>query len=147
MPDWFSEGLAETFGGQGTFAWDGEALATGGVMSDFRLAALRAEAELFPLDKMLAARAIDLWAESRERALLFYAQAWAFQRYLRTAAPEEQRGRFERWIEMCAGSAAGGDSLRARDRNAAPASELFQKTFGSELGALESGFRAWLKEL
>ena len=26
MPDWFAEGFAETFGGQGTFDWDGKKL-------------------------------------------------------------------------------------------------------------------------
>ena len=32
MPDWYAEGFAESFGGQGTFTWDGAKLAIGGLM-------------------------------------------------------------------------------------------------------------------
>ena len=145
MPDWFGEGLAETYGGQGTYTWDGLELRVGGLMADHRLVALRSGEGLFSVEALLNARALDLWSADPDRALLFYAQAWAFQRWLRTAAPSETADLFEDWVAMCAGSAAGAKSNR-RQSDPSAATELFRKTF-TDLGALDAGFREWLKTL
>ena len=52
LPDWYAEGFAESFGGQGTFTWDGKTLQTGGLLAKHRLAALQ-QAPL-PLRELLA---------------------------------------------------------------------------------------------
>ena len=147
MPDWFDEGFAETFGGHGTFRWEGDELVTGGLMHDDRLAPLRDGEGLFSLKDLLAGDALSLLSSDRERGLLFYAQSWALVRFLRQGASEDLQERFDIFVTMCAGSAAGADAKDVRKRNTQPATEIFNQLFGDQLRTLERDFQDWLTTL
>jgi hypothetical protein len=144
MPDWYAEGFAETFGGQGTFAWDGAKLSVGGVMRRDRLDAMKKQP--MALRDLLHGDALQLLATDRDAGLRFYAQAWAFVRFLRTHARPEWRERFEAWEAQCRGQVLGIDPGHKR-ANPQPAGERFQAAFGKELDAIETAFRAWLAEI
>ena len=148
MPSWYSEGFAETYGGQGCFQWDGEALESRGVMADHRIEALAAGDVYIPLAELLTADALELLGSDRERALVFYAESWAFVRYLRTEAPKDVREAFATWEFVCRGKALGaviGRPTEAGDR--APAMQLFDDTFGGDLKRIEAGFQEYLSTL
>lgn len=144
LPDWYSEGLAETFGGQGTFRRAGEALEVGGMLAPERRALLAKPEALLPLDELLTADASALFPD---RGWLFYAESWAFLRFLRTEAGADVAARFRRWEQTCTGAALGADAadLRAGDPSAARA--LFATTFAAELASLEPRFREYLASL
>lgn len=147
LPEWYEEGLAETFGGQGTYQWDGEKLELGGLLAEFRLNSLRAEGALLPLEEFLKTSTARIWDEDRQRAANFYAQSWAFVRFLRSGAGDEIAHRFLRWERMCTGAALGAEALNHRSINSAPARELFDQMFGDDLERLESEFRAYIAQL
>jgi hypothetical protein len=142
MPDWFAEGFAETFGGEGTFGWDGRTLTTGGLMERDRIAAARRVPP--PLRDLLAADAEALWRTDRDAALRFYAQAWAFQRFLRS--PDcRWRESFEAFEAHCRGAVLGAAAGKPADRR--PAQAVFDALFAGELDTMEREFHAWLAKL
>jgi hypothetical protein len=147
MPSWYSEGFAETWGGSGTFTWEGGKLSTGGMMSDHRLAAVRTDEGYIPLADLLAGDALKMLTKDRSLGGRFYAQSWAFLRYMRTAAPSDLIARFRTWDNACKGGALGAKAGRPREEDTAPASATFQKMLGNDVPALERGFRAWLEKL
>lgn len=142
MPDWYAEGLAESFGGQGTFSWDGKVLTVGGAMHADRL--VRVKQAPLALAQFFAADAEQLWATDRQRALDFYAQAWALQRFLRSDGCRWQQA-FADWEAECRGGAVGAvSSRRFGDRQQAQA--MFDRRFGKDLAAIEQAFVAWLQK-
>jgi hypothetical protein len=143
MPDWYAEGLAESFGGQGTFAWDGKTLRAGDLMRRDRLDELKAAP--LPLREMLAADAAQLLATDRVRGLRYYAQCWALQRFLRDT-DNPWRARFGWWEDECRGALPGVEST-ARLGNPGPAAQAFERLFGKDLDALEKAFLVWLAAL
>lgn len=140
MPDWYAEGFAESFGGQGTFTWDGKLLAIGGPMRADRLAPVVEEP--MPLAELLVADAAALLAQDHERGMRFYAQCWALQRYLSTT-DNPWRARFEAWEDKCRGALPGSQST-SRLGDKGPAAQAFTAEFGDDLARLEADFRAWL---
>lgn len=144
MPSWYAEGFAETFGGDGTFAWDGKTLTAGGMMSKARLAAIRGDGAYLPLADLLKGNALKILIAAREKGASFYTQSWALFRYLRTAAPRDVVERFRRWEAVCKGAALGAEAGKPRGDDVSPASAAFQKEFGADLAAIEAGFKAWL---
>ncbi len=159
MPSWHSEGLAETWGGEGTFTWDGTKLTAGGVMSTVETAPLKTEAGYIPLESLLTGDALKLIVEDKAKARSFYAESWAFLTYMRKHAGEDIQERFRIWEDTCFTAALGAEAGKHHTRNFGPASELFRKTFGqplkrkrgqpakTELEAIEEGFRAWIASL
>jgi hypothetical protein len=147
MPSWYVEGLAETYGGQGTFAWDGARLVTGGRMSDFRLADLRGAGKPFPLAELLELEGSAVLQDDPASGWRFYAQSWAFVRYLRKVAPEEVRSRFLLWEAQCLGTAAGAEVGQANRFDRRASQELFRAALGDELTRIEADFAAWLAKL
>lgn len=145
FPSWYMEGSAEAHGGEGTFTFDGTTLTTRGTMSRARLDELRAAP--FSLPELLAGDALELLARDRTAARRFYAQSWAFLRFLEEGAGPEIAERLERWRTMCLGSILGADLYRpyAMDRSASAA--LFQELFGKDLERLEAAFLVWLRAL
>jgi hypothetical protein len=144
LPDWYEEGLAETFGGRGTFRLDGAKLEVGGELAPDLLALLAAPAQLLTLDALLAADAAALFPD---RGWLFYAQSWAFLRFMRSAAGADVAERFERWERTCIGAALGADETDVRAGDPTAARTLFAATFGGELGELEARFRDYVAAL
>ncbi len=140
MPDWYAEGFAESFGGQGTFRWDGKRLGIGAAMQRHRVEAMK-QAPL-PLRELLAAKAETLLAADHDRAMRFYAQAWAFQRWL-LAADNPWRDRFVAWEAECRGALPGVQST-GRVGDPAPAAAAFEREFGADFDAIDAAFRAWL---
>jgi len=144
LPDWYSEGLAETYGGPGTYRLDGKTLEVGGMLDRERLALLSDPETLFPLRRLLE---LDAGTAFSERGWLFYAQSWAFLRFLRTAAGPDVAQRLARWEAACTGAALGADETDVRAGDPTAARALFTATFGAELDALEVAFRAWVAAL
>lgn len=144
MPDWYAEGLAESFGGRGTFTFAGGTLEVGGMLGPERRGLLAKPEQLLPLGELLSADAAALFPE---RGWLFYAESWAFLRFLRTHAGPDVAERFRRWEQTCMGAALGADAadMRAGDPSAARA--LFEETFGAELRELETRFRTYVASL
>jgi hypothetical protein len=140
MPDWYAEGFAESFGGQGTFAWDGKQLTVAGMMRKDRVQAVQKAP--MPLREMFAGDAAALLANNHEQGLLFYAQCWAFQRFL-LRADGPWRERFCWWEDECRGALLGANST-ARLGDPAPAKAAFDKLFAQDLDAIEKAFREWL---
>jgi hypothetical protein len=142
FPSWYLEGSAEANGGEGTFRWDGEKLETGGVLAPARLAELRASP--LALKDLLGGDALALLASDKAAARRFYAESWAFLRFLEQGAGEEIAQRLERWRTLCSSSAVGVDFDKPYVMDAAKSSEFFQELFGKDLVRLEQEFTAWL---
>jgi len=140
MADWYAEGLAETYGGQGTFTWDGRRLVVGGAMSGERLAAVK-QAPL-PLRELLAARAEQQLGAGQEQGLKFYAQCQAFLRWMLQPG-NRYRDRFLAWEDECR-SAMPGVSATSRFGDTGPAAAAFDRVFARDLPAMEAAFLDWL---
>src|SRR5262245_6291100 len=95
FPSWYMEASAETYGGEGVFRWDGARLETRGVFAPARLAEVRAAP--LPLGELLSGDALELLASDRAAARRFYAQSWAFLRFLEQGAGEEVAAHLDRW--------------------------------------------------
>lgn len=143
MPDWFAEGFAESFGGQGTFRWDGKVLVPGGPLHKDRLDEVK-QAPL-PLRELLAGDAAQLLATDHARGMRFYAQCWALQRFLRDI-DNPWRARFRAWEAECRGALRGVTST-AKPGVAEPTAQAFERVFGKDLARLETAFVAWLQTL
>ncbi|MHC5012114.1 MAG: hypothetical protein ACYTG6_14400, partial [Planctomycetota bacterium] len=147
LPSWHREGFAETWGGPGTLSWNGEALEAGGMLAEHRLAPIRTDEGYIPLRDLLAGDALALLGSDRTRGSNFYAESWAFLRYMRHAAEEDVRERFHRWEVMCRGAALGAEPGKPNQQDSEPAALLFERMFAADLPAIEAGFREWLKGL
>lgn len=164
FPSWYTEAFAETWGGHGTYRVVDGALEVGGMLQDHELEALRsaldggaragdpaaevdAKPALFPLRELIALDANALLRADAARAALFYAQSWAFLRYLRTAAGDDVADRLRTWELRCRGGAIGAVAGQPRQRDEMPAARLFDSAFGRDLDELEKGFVAWLRLL
>lgn len=149
MPSWYSEGLAESYGGQGVYSLQEGKLSVGGVMTAARLEPLRASTLPFGLRELLEGNAARLLGSDPERAHSFYAESWAFVRFLRSSAGEDVARRFAQWEQTCRGALVDAviAGLPAEKDKPLTSSDLFLKSFGKELPKLEDAFSAWLKKL
>lgn len=142
LPSWYCEGHAESFGGEGAFAWDGTTLVVGQPLSAERLAEVCAAP--FPLRELLSADGLALLGSDPAAARRFYAQSWALQHYLAREAPPERRARFERWRAMCLGAALGADLSNPYGMDRSASQKLFEELFADDLVDLERELLAWL---
>ncbi|MBK7642872.1 MAG: hypothetical protein IPJ19_07450 [Planctomycetes bacterium] len=149
MPSWYDEGLAESYGGQGVVRVQDGKLAFDGVMPPARLSPLRAPKLAFGLRELLETRAVTLLAQPGDRAHAYYAECWAFVRFLRSGAGDEVASRFEQWENTCRGALVDAQilGLESTSGKAPSASDLFLKSFGRDLPKLEEAFSAWLAKL
>jgi len=144
MPDWFAEGFAETFGGQGTFAWDGKKLQVGGMMRRDRIDDLKKDP--MPLRDLLRTGAAALLARDQGRGHRFYAQCWALHRFL-LQERGAWRARFLFFEAECRGGILGAPERGRPTPNPVPATAVFQRLFAQDLDRIEQEFRAWLAAL
>lgn len=142
LPSWYLEGSAEALGGPGTFTFDGATLVTGGKLAPERLAEVRAQP--LALADLLAGDALTLLARDPVEARRYYAQAWAFVRFLEQGAGPEVAERLERWRAACSGALLGADLDRPYARDPAASQALFLELFQPDLERLERDFGAWL---
>ena len=145
MPSWYNEGFAETYGGDGTFAWDGKKLEVAGGMTAAHVQTLRDPKVLMPLADLLAGDALKHINAGNGTARTFYNQSWAFFRWLRRHAPEELRERFAKFEMVCLGAALGAKAGHYHNRDASDTAAYFQRLFAADLPAMEADFRAWLQ--
>lgn len=141
MPDWYSEGLAESFGAQGTFGWDGKALTVGGALPKERVAAARPA--MLPLQALLDVRVFVLMGQDREKSRAFRVECMLLQRFLR----QEDcpwRYRFEQFEAQCRGQVLGAPQGGDRRPDPMPAGARFKQLFGEDLPKLEAAFFAWV---
>lgn len=151
LPDWYAEGFAESFGGQGTFRFDGKTLAIGAPMVASRIAAMKAAPPT--VRELLAFDAHAAFAVSRDHALLSYTAAWAFLRMLQ-AKDGKWRDDFEDWERECRSAVLGapvigpsGLPTAPAHGSAAAASQKFEAAFGKRMDELERAFRAFVEAL
>ena len=144
MPSWYSEGFAETYGGDGTFVWKDGKLEAGGMMERSRVTALAAAENYIPLKDLVAGDALKLLALDKSKGGRFYAESWALLRYMRTSAGPDLVARFRLWEIACRGAAVGAQAGKPREQDTAPATQAFERAFGADLGKIESGFKEWL---
>ncbi len=138
MPGWYEEGLAETYGGVGTFEWDGRKLKkVKKPMADHRITALRNSPHLLDIEKLIATEVRHLLAGEREAVRTFYSQSWAFLRFLRNGAGSRAARKLKDWEEEC----------RAGSLDAEAARVLFRIKFAEHLPGLKKGFSEYLKKL
>jgi hypothetical protein len=137
MPDWYSEGFAESFGGQGTFAWNGKALTVGGLIRSDRLDAIQKDP--MTLAQILAGNAMNLLSQNHDKAMRFYAMSWALQRFLMTG-DNQLRKRFLDWEAKCRGELLGSQSTW--NFGSAGLAE-----FRRDMPLTEKAFQAWLADL
>jgi len=145
LPSWYLEGCAESYGGAGTFRWDGKALLVRGTMAPARLEELRAG--VLPLAELLDGEALAMLSSDKLTARRFYCESWAFLRYLEQGAGPEIAARFQRWRTLCFGSAAGAQFDKPYETDASASRKLFRDIFAKDLPTLEEGFGAWLNAL
>lgn len=141
MPDWYAEGFAESFGAQGTFAWDGKVLTVGGKVPAEHLAAARPH--MVSLRLLVDARALILLGKDKENAAAYYVQCWALQRFLR----QEDcpwRDRFAFFEAKCRGQVLGAPQPGRAVPDPAPAGVQFLRLFGEDLDRLDAAFTEWL---
>jgi hypothetical protein len=151
LPDWYAEGFAESFGGQGTFAYDGKTLAVGGPMAEHRLLALKQSP--IAIRDLLALDAHSLWHDEPEKALRSYTAAWAFQRMLLRDG-SKWREDFLAWERQCRSAVLGavvfspmGLAGAPRPGSAAAATQKFEVLFGKHLDAIDKEFQAYVQGL
>jgi hypothetical protein len=145
MPSWYSEGLAETYGGPGTFEWDGATLKAGLPLERDAWADLRDGSLPIPLREMLGADGLALWASAPDKARALYAQSWAWLRFLRAAAGEATSERLELWEAACRGTMIGADLSDPQRGSASAAESFFLRQFEPDLARLERQFIEWLQ--
>ena len=146
MPSWYREGLAETFGGEGTFRWDGKTLTALHPLSKDQLAPLTGDA-FIPLQELLETSAIELINRGSEKAHHFYAQSWALYTWLRDHAPSDVKSDYKLWRTVCRGKALGARENDRRSLDETDATREFSARMGPHLPTIETGLRAWLAEL
>jgi hypothetical protein len=147
MPSWYAEGFAETYGGTGTFTWDGAKLVGGGRMSQHRLEPLQTDEGYIPLATLMAGDALKLINEAKGGGPPFYAESWALRRWFRMVSPEDVRVRFALWETMCRGAALGAQAGKPNQGDVSPAMDAFTRLLGKDMPAIETAFKAWLKTL
>jgi len=147
MPSWYKEGFADSFGGRGTFTWDGKKLVIGAPLERDDIEPLRDERSFIPLADLLNSDAHEIMKADKKKAEHFYAESWALVRFLRSGAKEVTRSAFERWETMCLGAALGAEANRQSKTTATEAATLFDQVVGKDLVSLELEFRAFLLKL
>lgn len=143
MPDWYAEGFAESFGGQGTFAWTGKKLTVGGLMRSDRLDAIQNDP--MTLQQVLAGNAMNLLRQDHKKAMRFYAMSWSFHRFM-TTGNHRWKKRFVVWETKCRGTLAGVQST-TRLGTSGTAQQSFLAEFDKDLAAIEKAFKVWLMAL
>lgn len=142
FPSWYLEGSAEATGGQGTFGFDGTTLVTGGRLSAERLEEVRARP--FTLQELLAGDALTLLASDPAAARRFYAQSWAWLRFLEQGAGPEIAERLGRWRTACLGGILGANLYQPYAQDPAASRALFLELFEPDLARLGRDFETWL---
>ena len=145
LPAWYSEGFADSFGGTGTYTWDGSKLTVKGLFDQARIDALKLEGGTMPLRDLLEANQFEQWRRGRDVGLAFYTQSWAFLRYLRGGAGDGIAARFAEWEVRCRGQLLGFEPGSKNAANPRAAGDLFVQMFEPDLDKLERGFKEWLQ--
>ena len=145
MPSWYREGLAETFGGSGTYTWDGKELTVKQTLQKDRLAALAGDA-FIPIKELVTSSALDIINRDTEKAYHFYAQSWALYNWLRDHAAGKLEEEFDVWMTICRGKALGSKENNLRSYDQAQGVQLFQERMAPHMADIESGLRAWLQQ-
>jgi len=147
MPSWYSEGVAETFGGRHAMRVQDGKLATALRPTKASLAPLLRDGKLvLPLDDLLRGDAGKLIAANDGTASTFYLASWALYSFLTTTKESRLSGRFDDWESFALGSrfadAGKGGSGGERD----DATKLFDRLFADVKGVLEDEFTSWIAD-
>jgi hypothetical protein len=116
LPPFLEEGLACTFE---SVQWERDLPRFNTSVNPQRVSALRRVIQgdwLWPTDKLIALHAGDIVGERMERVDAFYAQSWAFARFLREGESGRYRAGLERWLRDTAAGTVF-DPSRTHTRN------------------------------
>ena len=135
MPSWYSEGFAETYGGEGTYTWKDGKLTAGGKMTERELAPLKTPEGYIPLLDLLGGDALNLLTKDPGMGRRFYTESWALLRWFRTAASPDLQERFGIWETACRGAALGAQAGKPREQDTSPStSEFLRRRADHEAG-------------
>lgn len=107
--------------------------------------------DLFPLEKLCAMHAGDIVGESNDKIDTFYAQAWAFARFLYEAENGRYRPAMQKWLaETADGTVA--DPTKSHNRALAPwrrqaVKPMIEHYLGMSIGQVESAYQAWMRKI
>ena len=154
LPPFVEEGLACMFEGIG---WQGhdESLPRWNLsINQVRVQALRRSFEtskLWPLDKLVTMHAGEVVEENGERVDAFYAQAWAFAKFLYESENGRFRPHLQRWLaDTASGKVFDPSKTHARaggpwNRNAVK--PMLEHYLGMDFGAIDRLFQAYMRRV
>jgi hypothetical protein len=99
---------------------------------------------LWPLEQLIAMHAGDVVDQPQDRIDAFYAQTWAFARFLLEADGGRHRAGVQRWL---ADTACGGGRVGAKPWQAAETKGLIEYYLGHDLASLEQDFGAFVIQI
>jgi hypothetical protein len=146
LPSWYREGLAEVYGGAGTWSVTDGKLVTRGSFDRQRLEPLLKDG-FVPVRELIECTAIDVYRGDAAKGLAFYAESWALVTFLRGGAGKDVAERFETWETQLRGAMVGvkvGSNDDAASKGDL-ATTLFLQAFQKDLHKIEDQFALWLR--
>lgn len=151
LPPFLEEGLACMFE---TISWRDRLPRWNLAVNPTRALMLRHAVEannLWPLEQLCAMHAGDIVGESNDRIDAFYAESWAFARFLWEGEGGKYRPALAKWIaETAAGTVY--DPTRSHSRAAAPWNRravrpMLEHYLGEDVQTVDAAFRAYMKKI
>ncbi len=107
--------------------------------------------DLYPLEKLCVMHAGDIVGEANEKIDTFYAQSWAFARFLWEGENGKYRPALQRWLaETAAGTVQ--DPTHSHNRASAPWNRrgvrpMIEYYTGMDIKSLDAAYRAYMKKV
>ena len=153
LPPFLEEGLACLFE---QVKWEGELPRWDLAQNQARLMALRSAmdmGEMYPLGDLVRMHAGQVVGKSSGKIEAFYAESWAFARFLYDGDHGSHRAALRRMIADAARGTLYGDSSREMSRGGGPlwdpatARPMLEHYLGQNLSAAEEQFRSYVQRL
>jgi hypothetical protein len=151
LPPFFEEGMACMFE---TLTWKAGLPRWNLSVNGLRAQSLRKAMEsksLWPLEKLCAMHAGDIVGQSGERIDAFYAQSWAFARFLWEAEDGKYRPAMQTWLRETADGTVY-DPTRSHARSYAPwnrraVQPMIEHYLGMKMPQVEQAYEAYMKRV
>ncbi len=127
-PAWFNEGLAEYYE---TAQIEDDQKVTPGVVNDEHLRLLR-QNQLIPFETFFNFNYYSLQLQSKEKAQIFYAQAWALIHYLLQGNTGARNPQFNKFVDFI--------------KNGKPSKAAFQEAFQTDYATLERELTEYINQ-
>lgn len=151
LPPFFEEGMACMFE---TITWKDKLPRWNLSVNTPRAQTLRKAMEsnsLWPLEKLCSMHAGDIVGESGERIDAFYAQSWAFARFLWEAEEGKYRPAMLKWLRETADGTVY-DPTRSHSRSYAPwvrraVKPMIEHYLGMKMPQVEQAYQAYMRKI